>query len=486
MAKEKGSFLKINKKSIALVAALGLLLGGTSALSASAQTKKPAAKKTTTKKPSTKAPATPTKTVQQIALEKEIAALNASGKKFTYWVGLIFSDLANGAANAQIRQWATSKGIKAEAVLVNQNNLAANVTAAVAAGTMPDALDVSSGLMLQLGSKNLRNVQGLVNELGRVYGGWLPGAAQFDKAGFEGKGLGVPFGVSGNLIGRRADLLSAAGAKTTAPKTWEELMESAVKAQPKGGAGFAIGNVGDAEGTFRAQFYSYGGRIADDAGKKCTIDAKPTRDFLAFVKKWYDKDAYAAGAVTTDGGWDNNLYIGGKTTFVMNTGSINTTLVNGSAAWPLGAALTTVRKGTKWSALPGGPVTKVAPAGGWLRAVSATTKYPELAQDLIRYLMKPENMESYYEWAIYGPVLKDYSKMEFWTDENNPVKGGLYELSTEGTPESFPDKNNSGWAAFGIDFGLSKMVQRHLIDGMSADETIKLAQTACQKAYDAS
>jgi len=44
VAKEKGSFLKINKKMIALVAALGLLLGGTSALSASAQTKKPAKK----------------------------------------------------------------------------------------------------------------------------------------------------------------------------------------------------------------------------------------------------------------------------------------------------------------------------------------------------------------------------------------------------------------------------------------------------------
>ena len=247
MAKEKGSFLRINKKTIALVAALGLLLGGTSALSASAQTKKPAAKKTTTKKPATKAsPAAPVKTAQQVAMEKEIAALKASGKPFSYWIGLIFSDIANSAAAGQILAWGKSKGIKVEPVLVNQNNLTANVTAAVAAGTMPDALDISSGLMLQLGSKNLLNVQPLVNELGRVYGGWNAAAANFDKAGYEGKGLGVPFGISGNLINRRLDLLKDAGVKTTAPKTWEELMDAATKTMKVGGAGFALGNVGDA------------------------------------------------------------------------------------------------------------------------------------------------------------------------------------------------------------------------------------------------
>lgn len=484
MAKEKGSFLRINKKSIALVAALGLLLGGTSALSASAETKKPA-KKTTTKKPAAKKPATPAapvKTAQQVALEKEIAALKASGKPFTYWIGLIFSDIANSAAAGQVLAWGKSRGIKVEPVLVNQNNLTANVTAAVAAGTMPDALDISSALMLQLGSKNLQNVQPLVNELGRVYGGWNAAAANFDKADYAGKGLGVPFGISGNLINRRLDLLKDAGAKTTAPKTWEELMEAATKAMKVGGAGFALGNVGDAESVFRAQFVGYGGRYADDAGKKCTIDSKPTRDFLAFVKKWYDRGAYATSAVTTDGGWDNNLYLGGKTVFIANPGSVYVTLVNGSAAWPKNP---TLQKNTGFSALPGGPVTRVAPSDAWLKAVSATTKYPELARDLIRYMMNPNNMEIYYEWAIYGPTLKAYNKFEFWDENVDPVHGGLYDLATNGTSSSFPDVNNAAYAQFGTEFQLSKMVQRHLLDGDSADKTIAEAQTACQKIYDA-
>jgi ABC-type glycerol-3-phosphate transport system substrate-binding protein len=394
---------------------------------------------------------------------------------------LIFSDIANSAAQDQIKSWGKARGIQVDPVLVNQNNLTAQVTAAVAAGTMPDALDISSGLILQLGAKNLLNVQSLVDEMSKKYGGWNAAAAVFDDKGYAGKGLGVPYGVNGNLINRRLDLLKSSGAKTTAPKTWEELMVAATTAMPKGGAGFALGNVGDAEGIFRAQFVGYGGRYADDAGKKCTIDSKGSRDFLAFVKKWYDKDAYSASAVTTDGGWDNNLYLGGKTIFIGNPGSVYTTLLNGSAAWPKNP---TLAKNTGFSALPGGPVTRVAPSDAWHRGIPITTKYPELAKDLVRYLMDTRNMQEYYEWAIYGPTLKDYNKFNFWDENVDPVHGGLFDLASNGTSSSYPDVNNAAYAAFGSDFQLSKMVQRHLIDKDSADKTIAEAQAACQKIYD--
>jgi ABC-type glycerol-3-phosphate transport system substrate-binding protein len=93
------------------------------------------------------------------ALQNEIAAIKKDNGKFTYWIGLIFSDIANETAVDQINAWAKTRGIKADPVLVNQNNLNAQVTAALAAGTMPDAFDAGSGLMLQLGSKNLLNIQ---------------------------------------------------------------------------------------------------------------------------------------------------------------------------------------------------------------------------------------------------------------------------------------------------------------------------------------
>jgi multiple sugar transport system substrate-binding protein len=472
-------------KSVALAAVLSLAIGGTGSISADAATKKPAAK-TVTKKPAAKKPAAkpaadPKPAAASTPVQKEAAALNASGKKFTYWIGLIFSDIANSAAQDQIKSWGKSRGIQVDPVLVNQNNLTSQVTAALAAGTMPDALDISSGLILQLGAKNLLNVQTLVDEMAKTHGGWNAAAANFDDKAYAGKGLGVPYGVNGNLINRRIDLLKEAGAKTTAPKTWEELMEAATKTMKVGGAGFALGNVGDAETVFRAQFVGYGGRQADDAGKKCTLDTKATRDFLGFVKKWYDKGAYATSAVTTDGGWDNNLYLGGKTVFIANPGSVYTTLLNGSAAWPKNP---TLAKNTGFSGLPGGPVARVAPSDAWHRAIPVTSKYPELAKDLIRFLMDTRNMQEYYEWAIYGPTLKGYNKFNFWDENVDPVHGGLYDLATSGTSSSFPDVNNAAYAAFGTVFGYSKMVQRHLLDGDSADKTNKEAQAVCQALYD--
>ena len=472
-------------KSVALAAVLSLAIGGAGSISADAATKKPAAK-TVTKKPAAKKPAAkpaadPKPVAASTPVQKEAAALNASGKKFTYWIGLIFSDIANSAAQDQIKSWGKARGIQVDPVLVNQNNLTAQVTASLAAGTLPDALDISSGLMLQLGSKNLLSVQGLTDEMAKKYGGWNAAAAVFDDKDYVGKGLGVPYGISGNLINRRLDLLKEAGAKTTAPKTWEELMEAATATMKVGGAGFALGNVGDAESVFRAQFVGYGGRYADAAGKKCTIDAPATKDFLAFIKKWYDKGAYATSAVTTDGGWDNNLYLGGKTVFIANPGSVYTTLLNGSAAWPKNP---TLAKNTGFSALPGGPKSRVAPSDSWLRAIPATTKYPELAKDLIRFLMDTRNMQEYYEWAIYGPTLKDYNKFNFWDENVDPVHGGLYDLAANGTSSSYPDVNNAAFAAFGSGFNLSKMVQRHLLDGDSADKTMKEAQAVCQTLYD--
>ena len=69
-----------------------------------------------------------------------------------------------------------------------------------------------------------------------------------DPKDFGGKRYGIPFGTSGNLINRRADVLERRRLSPTPPKTWEELGEMALKAQKPPetyGMGFALSNVGD-------------------------------------------------------------------------------------------------------------------------------------------------------------------------------------------------------------------------------------------------
>jgi multiple sugar transport system substrate-binding protein len=411
------------------------------------------------------------------ALQKEIADIKKSNDKFTYWIGLIFSDVANQAAVDQINAWGKLKGIKVDPVLVNQNNLSAQVTAALAAGTMPDALDAGSGLMLQLGSKNLLNIQSTLDALIVKNGALNPGATAFNASTYAGKGLGVPYGINGNLINRRLDLISS----KKAPATWEELAAMAKSAMPSGGGmGFNTGNVGDAEAIFGAQLLGYGGRIADNAGKLCTLDSKGTRDFLTFVKKAYDMGVYATDSTNSDGAWDNNKYLGGKTAIIANPGSVYTTLLNGSATWEKNP---TLAANTGFSALPGGPVMRVAPSDAWLRVVSKTTKYPELAKDLINYLMQKPQIQTYYRAAIYGPAFSGFNVFTFWRKSVDPARAGLYELAMYGVTGKYPDVNNAAIAEFTAGFGISKMVQRYLFDKVSMDKAIEEAQTSCAAIY---
>jgi multiple sugar transport system substrate-binding protein len=411
------------------------------------------------------------------ALQKEIADIKKSNDKFTYWIGLIFSDIANETAVDQINAWAKTRGIKADPILVNQNNMNAQVTAALAAGTMPDALDASSGLMLQLGSANLINIQSTLDALIRKNGALNPGAAAFNLASYAGKGLGIPYGINGNLINRRLDLIKT----KKAPATWEELATMAKGAMPSGGGmGFNTGNVGDAESIFGAQLLGYGGRIADNAGKLCTLDSKGTRDFMTFVKKAYDMGVYPTDSTNSDGAWDNNKYLGGKTAIIANPGSVYTTLLNGSATWDKNP---TLAKNTGFSALPGGPVMRVAPSDAWLKVVPKSTKYPELAKDLITYMLSKSQIQPYYRAAIYGPTFSGYNVFTFWRKSVDPARAGLYELAMFGVTGKYPDVNNAAIAEFSNGFGLSKMVQRYLFDKVSMDKAIEEAQASCAAIY---
>lgn len=414
---------------------------------------------------------------ERVALKKEAAQINKDGKKFTYWIGLIFSDEANRLAVEQINDWAALRGIQANPILVNQNNLNAQVTAAITAGTMPDAFDASNGLVLQLGAKNLLNVQSVMDGLIRKNGKLNPAAGFYNSSGFAAKGLGVPYGINGNLINRRLDLVKT----KKAPATWEELATQAKAAMPSGGGmGFNTGNTGDAEEVFSAMFHSYGGRFADNAGKVCTIDAKGTRDFLTAVKKFYNMGVYATDSTNSDGAWDNNKYLGGKTAFIANPGSVYTTLIGGSATWDPNP---TLAKNTGFSALPGGPVTRVAPTGAWLRVASSTTKYPLLAKDLINYLMQKKQMRAYYESAIYGPSFSGFNSFTFWRKSVDPARSGLFEMAKFGVTGRFPDVNNAAIAEFNSGFGMSKMVQRFLFDKVSMDKAIDEAQASCAAIY---
>src|SRR5690606_19316371 len=139
-------------------------------------------------------------------------------------------------------------GVATEVVMINQNETVQRVSAAVEAGTMPDALDLGLDLLLLMARQDVFvTIDELYEKIGSEQGGWYPSLADAtDTTDVAGGRTGLPFGASGNLLLRRTDLLEAAG-YDAAPATWQELVEqaAAVTSPPVSGLGLALSNVGD-------------------------------------------------------------------------------------------------------------------------------------------------------------------------------------------------------------------------------------------------
>ncbi len=395
---------------------------------------------------------------------------------FTYWGGLIFSDAANQMLVDRIEQWGEMKGVDVDVVMINQNETTQRVSAAIEAGTMPDALDMGQGLILQLiQSDQLEILDDLFTEIGAAHGGWIPSVeALTDVPAFNGHRYGIPFGVGGNVLFRRADVLEAAG-YMEAPATWEELSEMAKVQNPPEtyGMGFSLSNVGDGNLT-TTMLQSWGGRIADDEGKTCTIDTQETRDFLTWITTAFADGLIPPGATTWDGAGDNVAYQSGNALFIANPGSVYLYMRDNDPE---------LGEGTKYSALPAGPAMRIAPMGAPnYRVIPSTSKHKELAADLFRYLAEDEFMHEYYYNAIYGPVGESYKSAPIFTD--GPVHIGLLDLVENGTPPAYPDVDNAAFAEYGSNFLTPRMVQRVVVDGISVDEAVVETQAACQAIYD--
>jgi multiple sugar transport system substrate-binding protein len=400
----------------------------------------------------------------------------AQDDTFVYWGGLIFSETANNAFVERIEQWGEERGVDVEVVMINQNETVQTVSAAIEAGTMPDALDLGRDFMLLLSQQDeLVPLNDLYEQIGEEHGGWLESAAsQVTSEEFGDNIYGIPYATSGNVLYRRNDLLEPAGFPD-APETWEELgeMARAINDPPNVySMSFALSDVGDGNLT-TTMLQSWGGRVADDEGQDCTLDSPETRAFLEWITQAYADGQFPPGATTWDGAGDNTAYQSGQAGFIANPGSVRNYLVENDPE---------LAEATMYSALPAGPAMRISPVSTVVRSVPVSSDKQDLAADLIAYLADDDFTAEYYSTAIFGPALEAHVDSPIFTE--SAVHVGLLDLALNGTPGAFPDVNNAAFAEYQTNFLTPGMIQRIVVDGLSIDEAVAETQAACQAIYD--
>jgi trehalose/maltose transport system substrate-binding protein len=206
----------------------------------------------------------------------------------------------------------------------------------------------------------------------------------------KGKLVAIPFFTDAGVLYYRTDLLEKYGYKEP-PKTWEELAEMAKKIQDgerKDGKadfqGFVFQGKASESVTCNAieWIYSYGGGTIIDPNGKVTINNPNAIKALDVAKSWVGTIS-PKGVVSYGEEEARNIWQAGSAAFMRN--------------WPYAYALGQDPKSPisgKFAAtvLPKGGADgkNAACLGGWNLMVSAYSKNPDVAADLVRYLVSPE------------------------------------------------------------------------------------------------
>jgi trehalose/maltose transport system substrate-binding protein len=210
-----------------------------------------------------------------------------------------------------------------------------------------------------------------------------------------GKLVSIPWFTDAGLLYYRTDLLEKYGYKEP-PKTWEELTEMAKKIQDgerKAGKpdfqGFVFQGKASESVTCNAieWIYSYGGGTIVEPDKKVTINNPKAIKALEVAKSWVG--TISPLGVTTYGEEDaRNIWQAGNAAFMRN--------------WPYAYALGQDPKSVisgkfDISVLPKGGTDgkNAACLGGWQLMISAYSKVPDAAADLVRYLTSPEEQKKH-------------------------------------------------------------------------------------------
>jgi trehalose/maltose transport system substrate-binding protein len=210
-----------------------------------------------------------------------------------------------------------------------------------------------------------------------------------------GKLVSIPWFTDAGLLYYRTDLLQKYG-YSGPPKTWEELAEMAKKIQDgerKAGKsdfqGFVFEGKASESVTCNAieWIYSYGGGTIVDPDKKVTINNPKAIKALETARSWVG--TIAPVGVTTYGEEEaRNIWQAGNAAFMRN--------------WPYAYALGQDPKSVisgkfDITVLPkGGDDGKNAAClGGWQLMVSAYSKAPDAAADLVKYLVSSDEQKKH-------------------------------------------------------------------------------------------
>jgi ABC-type glycerol-3-phosphate transport system substrate-binding protein len=308
----------------------------------------------------------------------------ATKPKLTYWYVYTYLDGYDLALESHVRDFAKYKNIDIEVIPVPEGDMVQKWMAGLEAReTLPDVSRIYAQYVPQFVEAGaLLDITELANKLNAQAGGFWPGA--IDNFTVNGKVWGLPEIGVGQPAYVRTDKLAEAG--MTAIDTMDQLMEYArkvtVPGEFYGGMGLPLGvTAGDPPSDTRALLWAFGGKEWNEDGTPA-LESPETLAMLTYIKTMWDEGLMPPDMVNWDNAGNNQCWTTGLCGFIHNTSSI---YLNIKTSNPDLFAKTAIIP------LPAGPAGRRATMGfqdG--EGIFSSTKYPELAKELLDYLYDPD------------------------------------------------------------------------------------------------
>jgi multiple sugar transport system substrate-binding protein len=400
----------------------------------------------------------------------------AQRPKLRVWLLRTYVPDANKALEASIAEWGRKKNVDTAIEYFTFDDIETKYVAAIETDSLPDVGQLQTISPARYhGMGRLADVSDVVADLAKANGPLLESALPATR--FGGRFYAVPFTYITDVLFVRTDVFKKAG--LAYPKTWDEVREAARRIKAAGLMEYPLGQSwnrsADGYGVFQALLYSYGGGWTDEQGRYKSIVNDTWRAVLRWATEIYTKDkTVPPDGMAWTGFGNNEAFLNGKIAMTFNGPSIYYVLEKENR--PL-------LRDTLMLVKPAGPAGRNHDVFLLSWAVFGGSKQSDLARDLIRFVMSPDEARKYMSqsWGQMVPVFERLRRDPYW-QKNESYKAVLEAPKHARTP-GFPGPVTPAAAEVVATNVLTDLCARVIVDGWDVDRALQEADRRIRDIY---
>jgi len=338
--------------------------------------------------------------------------IGAAERELTIMVWSHFIPDVDKEFRAHAEEFAKQKGVKVRIDTIDLKQFVAKKAAEAQARSGHDIIQ-NYGADTMVYENLLMDLNPLVDEVGKQYGGWIRLAEEVCKV--ENAWKAVPWYYYPYPLVVRTDLLKKAGENP--PDSWDDVLRIGKKMKDMGKpVGIQLGPSRDGNAAMLALMWSYGAAITAKDGKTITLNSPQTMKAIEYMMRLF-KDALPNDVVSWDDAANNRAFLANAISMTFNSPSIYKTAIGRSikveeTGQPLAEAIDHVLP-------PKGPMGRFAFADTLSLGIWKFSKNADLAQEFLRFHFQEKQFNKFLEVAVgYNtPFLQKYRNHPVFTSD---------------------------------------------------------------------